>query len=279
VESAALELRREALQPLWMDGEHVVRVPELVGAIALADKLDLVCACFGLGFEPTSSLDPYGQRRSVTAVLKILLDRKLDLSLKRIVGECLAGLSKWTGSKPEAAAKIEAFAKDRFKALLADKGYREDLVDAAMSARFDSPFETFRRVHALSQFAEKSPFLNACKVVERTHNILKGNKETLPSRPDKALFAETLEHAVMEKLERHEAEIVKAKKEGDLNLATSLYAEAFFDILNEFFDKVFINAEDLAVRKNRLSLLKAIKELYTSDIADLSRIFQPKREK
>jgi glycyl-tRNA synthetase beta chain len=51
-----------------------------------------------------------------------------------------------------------------------------------------------------------------------------------------------------------------------------LYAEAFFDILNQFFDKVFINADDLNVRKNRLSLLRAIKELYTSDIADLSRI-------
>ena len=77
----------------------------------------------------------------------------------------------------------------------------------------------------------------------------------------------------MNKLEHCQAEIVRAKKEGDFVRATSLYAEAFFDILNEFFDKVFINADDLNVRKNRLSLLKAIKELYTSDIADLSKIY------
>ena len=51
-----------------------------------------------------------------------------------------------------------------------------------------------------------------------------------------------------------------------------MYAEAFFDILNEFFDKVFINADDLNVRRNRLSLLRNVKELYTRDIADLSKI-------
>ena len=78
--------------------------------------------------------------------------------------------------------------------------------------------------------------------------------------------------SVMAKYEEYEPAIASAKKEGDFARATSLYAEAFFDILNEFFDKVFINAEDLNIRKNRLSLLKAVKDLYTSDIADLSRV-------
>lgn len=242
--------------------------------LSMLDKVDLVTACFGLGLEPTSSLDPYGLRRSATAVLKIILDQKLEFSLEKLLRDS-EGRAKAFVQREETGRlqkKIQAFFRDRFKALLADKGYREDLVEAAMTSRFDSPYEVYQRVHALSQFSGKSSFLNACKVVERTHNILKGNKEQLPLKPDSALFAESLEHAVMEKLQRNEQAILNAKKGGDLALATSLYAEAFFDILNEFFDKVFINADDLNVRKNRLSLLKAIKELYTGDIADLSKI-------
>ncbi len=249
--------------------------------LSMLDKIDLLMTCFGLGMEPTSSLDPYGLRRSATAVLKIIIEHKFDFSFEKLL--------KSTESGSKVYPRAEAFFRDRCKALLADRGYREDLVEAAMATRFESPYEAFRRAHEISQFASKPSFVNACKVVERTHNILKGNKEQLPGRPDKGLFAEPLEGAVMEKLERHEAAIVQAKQEGDLARATSLYAEAFFDILNEFFDKVFINAEDLSVRRNRLSLLKAIKELYTSDIADLSRIhvhsgatspvIQPKREK
>ena len=232
--------------------------------LSMLDKTDLITSCFGLSMEPTSSLDPYGLRRSATGILKIILDQKLDFSFEALL--------KASEGSAKALPKIQAFFRDRFKALLADRGYREDLVDAAMSARFDSPYEAFHRVRALSQFAEKEEFLNACKVVERTHNILKGNKEALPSKPNRELFTEVLEHSLHEKFERHAGAIHDAKSAGDFARATSLYAEAFFDTLNEFFEKVFINAEDLNVRKNRLSLLKAVKELYTNDIADLSRV-------
>ncbi len=232
--------------------------------LSLLDKVDLVTCCFGLSMEPTSSLDPYGLRRSASGVLKIILDHKLDFSLEELIKASEGG--------EKAFSKIQPFFRDRFKALLGDRGHREDLVEAAMAARFERPYETFHRVQALSQFAAKDSFLNACKVVERTHNILKGNKEALPPKADKALFTEALEHALHEKFERHAGEISEAKGSGDFARATTLYAEAFFDILSEFFDKVFINAEDMNVRKNRLSLLKAVKELYTSDIADLSRV-------
>lgn len=237
---------------------------KLGALLSMLDKIDLVTVCFGLNMEPTSSLDPYGLRRSAVAVLKIAVDHKLDFPFEKVLKASEGG--------QKAYPKLDAFFRDRFKALLADRGFREDLVEAAMAARFESPYETARRVAELAQFSAKTPFFNACKVVERTHNILKGNKESLPAVPDKGLFVEPLENAVMEKFEAHQAEIVRAKREGDLARATNLYAEAFFDILNEFFDKVFINAEDLNVRRNRLSLLKAINQLYTSDIADLSRI-------
>ena len=77
---------------------------------------------------------------------------------------------------------------------------------------------------------------------------------------------------MFERYQASEASIRKATDARDYRSATSLYAGAFFDILDEFFEKVFVNAEDRNVRKNRYALLGAIKELYTEKIADLSKI-------
>lgn len=258
------------------------RLPQTVpGALLSAlDKCDLLVACFGMGLEPTSSLDPYGLRRSASAILKIALDRKISFSLKKLLQEndrlvWEAHGKNWP--KAEASAdkrvgKLLAFFRDRFKALLADRGFREDLVDAAAASGFDSPYETFQRVEALAQFQSDGALSQAAKVVERTSNVLRGNKDALPDRVDPALFSEELERAVFAKFEESHAGIRQAAQARDFKRATSLYAEAFFDILGEFFEKVFVNAEDANVRKNRLALLRSIKELYTASIADLSKI-------
>ena len=83
---------------------------------------------------------------------------------------------------------------------------------------------------------------------------------------------ESLEREVFKRYEAYRQRIISAQNARDYATATSLYAEAFFDILGEFFEKVFINTDDTQVRANRLLLLKTIKELYTQNIAELSRI-------
>ena len=108
--------------------------------------------------------------------------------------------------------------------------------------------------------------------MERTVNILKGNKEALPDKIDPSFFTEELEREVFRHYEASHQAIRQAVDVRDYRVATDLYARAFFDILDEFFDKVFVNAEDLKVKRNRLALLRAVKELYTDKIADLSKI-------
>lgn len=247
----------------------------LTGSILSAlDKCDLIAACFGLGLEPSSSVDPYGLRRSATAVLKILVDRQLPVSLPQLLDEVKKELGPYVLKDKESqlSAKLNAFFKDRFKALLADRGFPEDLIEAVITSRFESPYEAANRVAALAKLRHKEEFTRSGKVVERLTNILKGNKEQLPGSVNPDLFAETLEKGVFERYEAFNSRVEEARKKADYALATSLYAEAFFDILNEFFEKVFVNAEDLSVRKNRLCLLKTVKELYTKEIADLSKI-------
>ena len=251
------------------------------GAIlAIFDKCDLVTACFGLGLDPTSSLDPYGIRRSATGIFKIILDEKINISIKKLytlsdqlTHEAIANNHAKKNPNAEARVKkLEMFFKDRFKALLIDRGLREDLVEAAVVTRFDSPYETFTRAEALSKFSEERSFVEAWKIVERTSNILRSNKENLPERPNDGLFQEVLEKRVFEAYEKSHQAIREAASLRNFKLATGLYAEAFFDILNEFFEKVFVNAEDLTIRKNRLALLGAVNRLYTATIADLSKV-------
>ncbi len=244
------------------------------GLLSILDKCDLVTACFALGHEPSSSLDPFGLRRSATAALKIIVEKKWPLPLGDLLGANQKELGAAVPKDREAVlpGKLDAFFKDRFRALMADKGHREDLIDAAMASGFAAPYETLQRLEALGGMLGEDSFGRACKVVERTMNILKGNKDALPANIDPTLFAEELERRVHEHYLRSEKDIREASGARDFRRATSLYAEAFFDILSEFFDKVFVNSEDPHVRKNRLALLRAVNHLYTVPIADLSKI-------
>ena len=252
------------------------RVPETrLGAfLSVLDKCDLISTCFALGLQPTSSMDPYALRRSGSALFKILIKHDIRLDVSQLVSRNLDLLKpRVNGLDGDAVAKkIMFFLQDRLRSVLTDQGFFQDIVDAVLVSGFSDIPLVFARVSALSRPEGRAEVLKAAKVIERTSNILKGNKEALPSRPNRDLFAEDLEHAVMDKLQQCEPAILDATRQGDFGRATSLYAEAFFDILNQFFDKVFIHTEDMNVRKNRLSLLRNVKELYTRDIADLSKL-------
>ena len=240
--------------------------------LSILDKADLIAACFALGLEPTSSLDPYGLRRSVSAILKILVGEKgFDLPLTILISQTCGQLQLVIKNidLDKTEKKLLNFFKDRFIALMVDEGYPEALVNAVVSSNFDNPREIRNRLQALRNHKDLP---RAQKIVERTANILRNNKDVFPNTIDPTVFTEPIEHLVFQKYQEFSPRIVKAKEVQDYGTATSLYAEAFFDILGEFFEKVFINTEDTKVRTNRLLLLKTIKELYTQNIAELSKI-------
>ena len=276
LENGENRVAAEAIGEQYLPRTAADRLPETPagGVLSILDKCDLITASFAAGNEPTSSMDPFGLRRSATAALKIMVEKKIPLSLARLLLANKEALGKFVPQAAESKLlrQLESFFADRFKALLVDRGYREDVVEAAMAADFQAPYETFLRVEALSRLFSEGSFTKACKVVERTMNILRGNSGPLPDHVDPALFAEALETSVFEHYQNASSSIRRETEARNFKAATSLYADAFFDILNEFFEKVFVNAEDPKVRANRLALLRSVNRLYTAHIADLSRI-------
>ncbi|MBI4352985.1 MAG: glycine--tRNA ligase subunit beta [Candidatus Omnitrophica bacterium] len=269
-EEAALAVGEQYLPRTAQD-----RLPQtMTGALlSVLDKTDLIAACFGLGLEPSSSLDPYGLRRSAVGILRILIDRRLDFSLFRLfqenqkaLGDCIQ--KEMSGRMLE---RLESFFGDRFEALLVDRGFRVDLVQAVLGSGFEHPYRAYERLECLSKITGETYFFQACKVAERTSNILKAARGALSRPPDPSLFVEDLEREVFRSYDRCRQAVLEAKDARDFKRATSLYAEAFFDILGRFFEKVFVNADDQAVRENRLRLLGAVRSLY-ADVADLTKI-------
>jgi glycyl-tRNA synthetase beta chain len=277
----ALENGQEPAAAEAIGEQHLPRTVQdplprtLPGALlSILDKCDLIVASFALGNEPSSSADPFGLRRSAGAVVKMILEKELRFSFLNLILENQKALGAYVPKDKQSvlAQKVTTFFKDRFKAVMLDRGYADGLLEAVMASGFEDLGEVFLRARALSEISKESFFPKAWKVVERTSNIVKAGKEASDLTIEPSVFTQELERRVFEKYQSSSDAIRRAQASMDYRLATSLYAEAFFDILSEFFEKVFVNDEDLRVRKNRLALLGAVQKLYTEKIADLSKM-------
>jgi len=117
-------------------------------------------------------------------------------------------------------------------------------------------------------------FLKAAKVCERTSNILKGAKGENIGAVNESLLKEDLEKEVWKAYSANSETIKNLIKEERYKEATKAYGETFFEALHRFFDNVLVNAEDSALRGNRLAMMQAINKLYTNDVADLAMLPQ-----
>ena len=259
-------------------GEILDELPEspLGCAVSFLEKLDHLIGCFYAGESPTGSSDPYGLRRAANAIFKIALGQAWRFSLTEMIEANSELLEKSLTAQRDRRGKLLNFLKDRLKAILKEEGFREDLIEAVV-ADVDDPVQMREKLVSLKQMMEtqQEHFLAAFKVVERTHNILKPiqpkEKERMGDvRPD--LFQDEIEKRLWTIYNKDRDSITRLIGERAWGKATQRYGEVFFDILHQFFEKVLVNAEDEAVRINRLAMMKEINELYTGPVADLSKL-------
>jgi glycyl-tRNA synthetase beta chain len=259
LEVPVVEAIREHYRPQG-PGDAVPTGPVAV-AVALADKLDTLTGFFGIDEKPTGSRDPYALRRAALGVIRIVLDNRLRLPL---------------GQWADAPGLIEFFA-DRLKVLLRDQGKRHDLVDAVFALGDDDLVRIVQRVEALDRFLKTEDGANLLAGYKRAANILRAEAKKNPKEAegyagpvDPGLLSAPEERALLEALDA-----IAPKVETDLR------AERFDEAMSQlaslrapvdaFFDRVLVNADDAAVRQNRLRLLSRVQR-GMGQAADFSQI-------
>lgn len=241
-----------------------------VGAIiSIADKLDTIAGCFGVGLIPTGASDPYALRRSALGIIAIVLDRGYRLRIDEFTGEALDKLKdKLTRSKEDTQSNIMNFFKERLKNQLLGEDIAHDSIDAVLTTDWHDMVDAVARIKAIEDFKGNPACESLVVSFKRVSNILKDQK--IDGEVDKSLIKETEESELYEASQKITPVIDKLRKAGDYK---GLFGElaAIKDVIDNFFDKVMVMAEDPAIKENRLRLLNSIRALYIQ-VADLSRI-------
>lgn len=255
--------------------------------VALADKLDLITSCFAVELIPTGNKDPYGLRRAALGILKTLEANGIDLnlrSLSKLAVRTLHGsteqVKEHSGQAAPAnpaiavekhAEPILEFIGGRLRADLLE-GHRTDIVDAVLAAGFDRPLDARQRVAALAAIAAEADLSPIGEAFKRINNILNKNAE----EAEQAVRFDLAVAAADE--ERRLGELAVEIREGIREqIAGGNYREALSHLirlqqpLDDFFTEVMVMHEDIALRRNRLALLRDLRQTF-ANIADISRI-------
>ena len=245
-------------------------------AVALADKLDSVVGCFAVGVVPTGSSDPYALRRAALGIVKIILDKKLPLSISLSIGaaaKALVTLKPKRGVTPTQEAQILDFIHDRAKFVLREReGFGYDEVSAVFRAGADDLVDAQKRLVALKAIRKSKNFEPLAVSFKRIRKILE--KANLPAKDghhvNPELFESPAERDLYSAVRDAASKVQVHKRAGKYQEALEVIA-GLRKAVDQFFDGVMVMVENEAVRNNRLALLAELLREFTT-VADFSEI-------
>ncbi len=235
--------------------------------VALADKLETLVGLFGIGQLPTGDKDPFALRRHALGVIRMLIEKKLPVSLDNLLQKSASVFGSLEAGAHEA---LVAFLYDRLANALREQGYSAQEVEAVLSLAPQRLSDVPTRLAAVRAFAAlpEAPALAAAN--KRVGNILKKAEGAVQAQVDAALLCEPAEAALAEALATVAPLADAAFKAGDYTASLQALA-ALKAPVDAFFDGVMVNAEDAALRANRLGLL-AMLHGAMNRVADLSKL-------
>lgn len=246
----------EHYQPRGLDD---ATAPSDAGALlAIADRMDTLTGCFGIGLMPTGAADPLALRRAAIGVLRTLLDKGWDVSLAAAIGHAHQGFATGVLELDQAATidKLGGFLRARLRGLL-EARFPADVVDACLAASADRPLDVARRARAL---AEIVPEVRASvgEVFKRAANIAKDAPAGDPKAPVSVQSeVHASEQKLFESFEKLRQTLSSATASGDYEAGLRGISD-FAPVLERFFLDVFVMVDDKAVRDNRLRLMRSI---------------------
>lgn len=245
--------------------------------VALADKLETLVGLFGIGQLPTGDKDPFALRRHALGVVRLLVENDLPLSQFELIGMAFAvfpaGLLEqeivWEGHKISKVVQVDMFINERAIGYWRDRGFPESHVDAVHQVN-DVPSDHGKRLAAVLSFASLPEAPALASANKRVANILKKSLKKVRPQFDEALLIEPAERTLAVALQKVEPHANAAFERGDY--AASLQALAALKTpVDAFFESVMVNAEDPALRANRLGLLATL-HAAMNRVADLSKL-------
>jgi glycyl-tRNA synthetase beta chain len=237
----------------------------LVGA--LADKLETLVGLFGIGQLPTGDKDPFALRRHALGVIRMLTERKVPIGLQQLIALAVAPFGAVIS---DPTTPLLAFMYERLAGGLRDQGYSAQEVDAVLSLKPDRLVDVTDRLAAVRAFAALPEASALAAANKRVGNILKKVEGALPTQVDAALLKEPADAALFKALNEAEPQANAAFTAGQFS--DSLKALAALRVpVDAFFESVMVNAEDTALRNNRLALLSRL-HVAMNRVADLAKL-------
>ena len=235
--------------------------------VALADKLETLVGLFGIGQLPTGDKDPFALRRHALGVIRILIEKNLPLSLPELFDAAAAPFGELIERPTE---PLLSFFADRLAVSLRDQGYSAQEVDAVLALQPPRLGDVPRRLAAVRAFAALPEAASLAAANKRVSNILKKAEGAVEARVDVALFQEAAEGALYEALQSVVPKAQSAFEQGDYTGSLQALA-ALRTPVDAFFDGVMVNADDAALKANRLGLLATL-HAAMNRVADISRL-------
>ncbi|ABR73788.1 glycine--tRNA ligase subunit beta [Actinobacillus succinogenes] len=239
----------------------------VASSVALADKFDTLTGIFGIGQAPKGSADPFALRRAALGALRIIVEKNLSLDLADLVKKSAALFGdKLTNAN--VVDDVVDFMLGRFRAWYQDGGIAVDVIQAVLARRPTKPADFDARVRAVSHFRTLDSAEALAAANKRVSNILAKVAGEIRSEIDRTLLLEAEEKALAEQVLALQSELAPVFAKGDYQTALDRLA-CLREVVDNFFDKVMVNAEDEKLRQNRQAMLNVLRNLFLQ-VADIS---------
>ncbi|MBF8778661.1 glycine--tRNA ligase subunit beta [Pseudomonas fulva] len=259
----------QALNEQYMPRGAGAELPRTLtgAAVAIADKLDTLVGIFGIGMLPTGSKDPYALRRAALGILRILIDKQLDLDLTDAVSFAVV---QYGGKVKEAglADQVLEFIFDRLRARYEDEGVDVATYLSVRALKPGSALDFDQRVQAVQAFRQLPEADALAAVNKRVSNLLSKAEGAIAAQVEPKYFDNANEFSLYSAIQQadHAVQPMAAARQYKESLAR---LAALREPVDAFFEAVMVNAEDASVRANRYALLSRLRGLFLG-VADIS---------
>lgn len=238
-------------------------------SVALADRADTLIGIFAIGQIPTGVKDPFALRRAALGVLRILIEKNLDIDLKELLTQAAANFDKKLEAE-KAISLVFDYCLDRLSAYYSDQNIEVDVIQSVLAIKPTKPVDLNKRVHAVNAFMALPAAKSLAAANKRSGNILKKIKGKLPSSINEKLLSDDAEKSFFSALNKLSDKVKQSINAAEYGQALSQLAE-LREPVDAFFDNVMVMDDDETVRNNRIALLNNLRGLFMQ-IADLSKL-------